>query len=65
MVKVKLLLAQGADANLQDYAGWTALHEACNHGFADCVQELLKARQLVCEMKPGHGMLIQLVLFYF
>ncbi|XP_027047528.1 SMC5-SMC6 complex localization factor protein 1-like [Pocillopora damicornis] len=54
VVKVKQLLAQGADANLQDYAGWTALHEACNHGFADCVQELLKARQLVYEMKPGH-----------
>lgn len=51
---VKQLLVQGADANMQDYAGWTALHEACNHGFAECVQELLTARQLVYELKAGH-----------
>ncbi|KAL9982174.1 hypothetical protein ACROYT_G010985 [Oculina patagonica] len=52
-VKVKQLLALGADANMKDYAGWTALHEACNHGYVGCVQELLKARQLVYEIKPG------------
>lgn len=53
VLKVKQLLASGADANMKDNAGWTALHEACNHGYTGCVQELLKARQLVYEIKPG------------
>lgn len=56
VVKVKQLLTSGADANMKDNAGWTALHEACNHGYTGCVQELLKARQLVYEIKPGDGM---------
>ena len=55
---MKQLLAIGADANMKDFAGWTALHEACNHGYADCVQELLKARQLVYDIKPVDGMYI-------
>lgn len=55
-MKVKQLLESGADANMKDNAGWTALHEACNHGYTGCVEELLKARQLVYEIKPGHGM---------
>lgn len=25
-----------------DHAGWTPLHEACNHGSAECVQALLQ-----------------------
>ena len=58
-VKVQQLLALGADANMKDHAGWTALHEACNHGYVDCVQELLKARQLVYEIKPGDGMYLK------
>ncbi|KAJ7387883.1 SMC5-SMC6 complex localization factor protein 1 [Desmophyllum pertusum] len=53
VVKVKQLLASGTDANMKDHAEWTALHEACNHGYAGCVQELLEARQLVYEIKPG------------
>ena len=55
-VKVKQLLAAGADANITDHAGWTPLHEACNHGNVECVRELLKARQPVCELNPEDGM---------
>merc|ERR1711976_370804 len=36
--KVQELLAQGADVNCKDFAGWTALHEACNHGYLDVVK---------------------------
>ena len=53
---MKQLLAAGADANSTDHAGWTPLHEACNHGHVECVRELLKARQLVYEINPGDGM---------
>ena len=52
---MKQLLAAGADANITDHAGWTPLHEACNHGNVECVRELLKARQPVCEINPEDG----------
>lgn len=55
-VKVKQLLAAGADANITDHAGWTPLHEACNHGHVECVRELLKARRLVYEINGDNGM---------
>lgn len=32
-------MAQGADVNCKDFAGWTALHEACNHGYLDVVKK--------------------------
>lgn len=54
-MKVKQLLAAGVDANCTDHAGWTPLHEACNHGNMECVRELLKARQPVFGIKPGDG----------
>uniref|UniRef100_A0ACB8EQA1 Uncharacterized protein n=1 Tax=Sphaerodactylus townsendi TaxID=933632 RepID=A0ACB8EQA1_9SAUR len=28
--------------NVKDYAGWTPLHEACNHGSTVCVREILQ-----------------------
>ena len=31
----------GVNVNIQDYAGWTPMHEACNHGSTQCVKELL------------------------
>ena len=30
------------DINTQDYAGWSALHEACNKGCYDIVRMLVK-----------------------
>ncbi|XP_069106966.1 LOW QUALITY PROTEIN: SMC5-SMC6 complex localization factor protein 1-like [Argopecten irradians] len=37
----KLLKIPGIDINAKDNAGWTPLHEACNHGHIQCVKELL------------------------
>jgi len=31
LIKVKELLAIGADVNIQNKSGWTALHEAARH----------------------------------
>ena len=45
--KVRQLLLDGADVNAVDYAGWTPLHEACNHGHVACVKELLESRPVV------------------
>lgn len=36
-----LLLRSGADPELQDAQGWTALHHACTAGADECVSELL------------------------
>ena len=41
---MKELILAGADPNLRDNAGWTPLHEACNHGNFDCVKELIKSK---------------------
>ena len=54
-MKVKQLLAAGGDANSTDYAGWTPLHEACNHGNLESVRELLKSRQPVLEINSEYG----------
>lgn len=32
----------GIDINAKDNAGWTPLHEACNHGSTECVREILQ-----------------------
>eukprot|EP00730_Choanoeca_flexa_P003274 TRINITY_DN11349_c1_g2_i1.p1 TRINITY_DN11349_c1_g2~~TRINITY_DN11349_c1_g2_i1.p1 ORF type:complete len:762 (+),score=166.90 TRINITY_DN11349_c1_g2_i1:73-2358(+) len=39
--KVKTLLAQGANPNFKDNAGWSPLHEASQYGYAAIVAELL------------------------
>ncbi|XP_063151495.1 SMC5-SMC6 complex localization factor protein 1 [Candoia aspera] len=39
---VRLLTVPGIDINVKDYAGWTPLHEACNHGSTVCVREILQ-----------------------
>ncbi|KFV67562.1 Ankyrin repeat domain-containing protein 32, partial [Dryobates pubescens] len=39
---IQLLSSPGADINVTDYAGWTPLHEACNHGSTVCVREILQ-----------------------
>ncbi|KAJ6669766.1 hypothetical protein lerEdw1_000315 [Lerista edwardsae] len=39
---IHLLSIPGIDINIKDYAGWTPLHEACNHGSTVCVREILQ-----------------------
>ncbi|XP_060617772.2 SMC5-SMC6 complex localization factor protein 1 isoform X1 [Anolis sagrei] len=39
---IHLLSLPGIDINVKDYAGWTPLHEACNHGSTVCVREILQ-----------------------
>uniref|UniRef100_A0A6J0TP60 SMC5-SMC6 complex localization factor protein 1 isoform X1 n=2 Tax=Pogona vitticeps TaxID=103695 RepID=A0A6J0TP60_9SAUR len=39
---IHLLSLPGIDINVKDHAGWTPLHEACNHGSAVCVREILQ-----------------------
>ncbi|KFQ76126.1 Ankyrin repeat domain-containing protein 32, partial [Phaethon lepturus] len=39
---IQLLSFPGRDINVKDYAGWTPLHEACNHGSTVCVREILQ-----------------------
>ncbi|XP_032069153.1 SMC5-SMC6 complex localization factor protein 1 [Thamnophis elegans] len=39
---IHLLTVPGIDINVKDYAGWTPLHEACNHGSTVCVHEILQ-----------------------
>ncbi|KAM6036183.1 SMC5-SMC6 complex localization factor protein 1 isoform 2-T4 [Theristicus caerulescens] len=39
---IQLLSFPGTDINDKDYAGWTPLHEACNHGSTVCVREILQ-----------------------
>lgn len=40
-VRVKDLLAQGADPNWQDPKGFSCLHVAINNGNADCMEVLV------------------------
>ncbi|XP_043096723.1 SMC5-SMC6 complex localization factor protein 1 isoform X2 [Puntigrus tetrazona] len=39
---LRSLSVPGTDVNIKDHAGWTPLHEACNHGSTECVKALLQ-----------------------
>ncbi|KAM4708442.1 SMC5-SMC6 complex localization factor protein 1 isoform 2-T3 [Discoglossus pictus] len=39
---ILLLSLPGTSINAKDNAGWTPLHEACNHGSTECVREILQ-----------------------
>ena len=41
--QVRELLGKHATPNTRDYAGWTPLHEACNHGYIEIAQLLVGA----------------------
>ncbi|XP_072044649.1 SMC5-SMC6 complex localization factor protein 1-like [Amphiura filiformis] len=38
----QLLTSPGIQVNMTDFAGWTPLHEAANHGHINCIKEILK-----------------------
>ncbi|XP_039764098.1 ankyrin repeat domain-containing protein 11 isoform X3 [Pararge aegeria] len=40
--QVKKYLYQGQDPNVPDFAGWTALHEACSYGWLEVVTVLVE-----------------------
>ncbi|XP_030620544.1 SMC5-SMC6 complex localization factor protein 1 [Chanos chanos] len=41
-ILLRILALPGTDVNVKDHAGWTPLHEACNHGSSGCVRLLLQ-----------------------
>ena len=49
--KLKMLIGARADVNTKDNAGWTPLHEACNHNHVDIACYLIKCNANVDD--PG------------
>lgn len=43
----RLLAHRTTDPNAVDFAGWTPLHEACNHGWREVASKLLQAGAMV------------------
>ncbi|XP_060091670.1 SMC5-SMC6 complex localization factor protein 1 [Heteronotia binoei] len=53
---IHLLSLPEIDINVKDYAGWTPLHEACNHGSTVCVREILQHCPEVDLLSEVNGM---------
>ncbi|KAM6398060.1 BRCA1-associated RING domain protein 1 isoform 2-T2 [Pluvialis apricaria] len=76
LAAVEELLKNGADPNVKDNAGWTPLHEACNHGHEEVVELLLQYKALVNTTgyqndsplhdaaKNGHVSIVELLLLH-
>ena len=52
---VRELVGEGANPNTRDHAGWTPLHEACQHGNLGAVEALLEHGAMVSV--PGENRL--------
>uniref|UniRef100_W5M0D4 SMC5-SMC6 complex localization factor 1 n=1 Tax=Lepisosteus oculatus TaxID=7918 RepID=W5M0D4_LEPOC len=53
---ITILSLPGTDINVKDHAGWTPLHEACNHGSAACVRAILRLCPGVDLLGPAGGL---------
>ena len=46
----EILKQKDLDVNMTDHAGWTALHEACNRGYVQCVKKILQYHGRFCDV---------------
>lgn len=59
--QVQSLLDQGHPVNIQDNAGWTPLHEACNHNRFEVVEVLVEAKNADLNVQDQIGRITPLM----